>query len=150
MGLAVVAAVVLSGGGGKETQTITGTFTLFDIGGVIGGHESCSGDGGYSDIDAGMPVTVRDGDGTIVGGTSTRHSTRDELVASLTEEENSGVDEAEELLDGLEGSICTLRFEVEVDDADFYEVEVGNRGSLSYRKAELAERDWVVEFSLGN
>jgi hypothetical protein len=145
IGLAIVQA------GSKERETISGTFTLFDIGGINGSPTSCSGEGGYSDVDAGMPVTIRDGDGTIVGSTSTRNATQSELVASLVDDgDDTSEDEAEDLIESLDGSFCTLVFEAEVDDAEFYEVEVGTRGSLSFRKSELEDENWNVGFTLGD
>ena len=157
--LLVLAAVVLlvavgvaALAGGADKREIEGMFTLFDPAEIDGDPLDCSGDGGYSDISAGNPVTVRDDDGKIVGGGSTRHATdQTELVERMVL--HGGADneaQAKEYVETLDGSICALLFEVEVDDADFYEVEVGRRGKLAYRRAELEDRDWRVTFTLGD
>jgi len=38
---------------------------------------------------------------------------------------------------------------VEVDNADFCEIEVGDRGTQSYGRDELIKEGWTVIFSLG-
>jgi hypothetical protein len=43
-----------------------------------------------------------------------------------------------------------VMFEVPVNPADFYEVEVGSRGTLSCSAAELEESKWYLEMSLGS
>jgi len=40
-------------------------------------------------------------------------------------------------------------FAVEVPDADFYQGEVGKRGSLTFSRDELTEKEWKVALSLG-
>lgn len=129
--LAVLGAVAVAGGGDKvptlrapETNTIRGTFTLTDSDGYSG-SSSCSGDGGYGDVEAGLKVDVRDESQTLLG------------TGNLT----SGV----EMSDG-----CTFRFVVnEVPKAKFYTIEVGRRGDLSYSHDEMEARGWSVSFTLG-
>lgn len=133
-------------------QTITGTVTLTAIGSISRPPESCSGEDVYDDIDAGMNITVRNGDGAIVGASASRHLERKEL-------ETRGVDydvfdkdgSADEILDARGGTMCVLGSTVEVDDADFYEITVGSRGELSESKrAELELNDWEVGYSSGS
>jgi hypothetical protein len=47
------------------------------------------------------------------------------------------------------GGRCAYTFAVEVPDADFYAVEVGRRGVLTYSNAEMGTRGWSVWFTLG-
>jgi hypothetical protein len=45
---------------------------------------------------------------------------------------------------------CDMPFEVtNVPDADFYQVEVSHRGAITYSKADLESKGWIVSFSLG-
>jgi hypothetical protein len=99
-----------------------------DIGGTA---SDCYGNGGYDDIEAGMPVTIRDGQGTILAtgqvGTGTQPS--DSQYSSV---------------------MCVFDFQVDnVPKADFYAIEVGRRGQLNYSFAEMKEKDWTVSLSLG-
>lgn len=122
--VAVVAGVVMFGMAGAS-NTIDGTFTLADSSGFSNTGTGCVGDGGYSDIRPGTAVTVRDGSGTILG--------------------TSSLGPGEELV-----VWCQFEFTVAgIPKADFYEIEVGRRGSLSYSYDEMARNDWNVSFSLG-
>jgi hypothetical protein len=112
---------------GRESHTVEGDFTLMDPEGYsedfAGG--GCSGDGGYDDISAGTQVNIRDGSG--------------ELLAS------SSLDAGEDM-----SIACTFTFTVDdVPKADFYSVEVGDRGDLSYSYDEMVENSWYVSLSLG-
>jgi hypothetical protein len=90
---------------------------------------SCSGTGGYDDVRDGLQVVVRDGEGTIIG--------RGELVtdrAASTASPNG----------------CTFDFTVDsLPEVDFYNVEIGDRGELTYSFADLEEAGWRVESELG-
>lgn len=120
--LAVLAVTIAACGGG---HTITGTFTLTDSD-VAYSTADCHGTGGYSDIRVGAGVVVKDGAGKTIGTTDLTY--------------NSSISGA--------GS-CAYAFTVEVPNADFYAVEVGRRGALTYSKTELEARGWVVGFTLG-
>ncbi len=93
----------------------------------------CYGTGGYSDLGVGAPVTVRNGDGQIIA------------TGSLEEGTSGGL----EITDRKVPS-CTMPLRVDdVPEVDFYQIEIGNRGALSYSKTDLENRGWVVGFSLG-
>lgn len=116
-----------------EALEITGTFTLTDS--ETGGRwSSCFGTGGYDDFGAGMNVTVRSQNDTVIGSSSTRH-----LTAT-----DPGAEEAQD----AEFS-CTVAFSVEVEESDFYLIDVGRRGQLSYSFEELESADWSVALTLG-
>ncbi len=53
------------------------------------------------------------------------------------------------MAEALEGSRCSLAFEVEVEKSDFYSVAVGHRGDTTYSRADLEAADWSVQLSLG-
>lgn len=102
-----------------ETATITGSFTINDENpnsyspaiDVDGG--SCTGAGGYSDVDAGTPVTVKNGKG-------------ETLTTTFLEEGEGG------------RFMCSFRMQFEVTEGqDRYVVSVGRRGELSYSFDEL-------------
>jgi hypothetical protein len=119
-----------------EPLTITGTFTLRAPGSIRTAQagpgakiHDCAGRDGYSDIDEGLGVTVRDEDGTTIGS------------SRLTQQ---GLEEV-----GDEDR-CHFTFTVEVTPAEFYTIEVGERGQVTYSHAEIEDAQWQVEFSLGN
>lgn len=111
------------------THDITGTFSLTDSDGVtVARNGSCSGNGGYSDIDQGAQITARDEDSTLIG-TAT-------LSAGAP---NSG------------RTTCSFSFNFEeLPDADFYTFELGRRGDLTYSRAEMEQADWTLFFTLGD
>lgn len=90
--------------------------------------DECYGFGGYDDMQGGTDVTVRDGDGSLVG------------TSRLQEGEIAEVDG--------DFQVCSFKFLVKVEDAAFYEVEVSHRGGLTYTKDELETEDWEVFASL--
>lgn len=147
---AVLLAVIATGQGGEPK--LTGDFTLTDTDSVIGTAESCSGTGGYSDFGPGMNVTVRNGAGEIVASGQTEGLDAENFLDTDASEESESGDGsprevAEQMFDLLG---CTVVFEVEVPTEDFYIIEAGRRGELSYSRGELEELDWNVSLSLGD
>ena len=68
--------------------------------------------GGYDDIAAGAPVTVKDGTGTVLATTALTGGT-------------------------LSKPGCTFAFRTHVPDADFYRVQVSHRDALTFSREEL-------------
>ena len=60
------------------------------------------------------------------------------------------MDEVRDFLEGAEGNLCALYFEADIDSADYYSVELGSRGDLSYSREDLAEAGYVVGITLGD
>ncbi len=103
---------------------VIGTFTLTDIGNTRGSDTNCFGDGGYDDIRSGVSVTVRDGAGAVLG--------------------------TGRLGDGVKDLWCTFNFTVaDLPKVDFYSVEVGRRGELTYSFDEMETSGWKVDLSIG-
>jgi len=121
-----LAAAALLVGCGASGHDIKGSFVLTDPG-VTNSGVYCSGTGGYSDIAEGLGVTVKDDAGKIIG----------------TSQLSGNVQESS-------GSTCSYTFAVHVPDSDFYSIEVGHRGALTYSRDELEGRKWEVGFTLGN
>lgn len=113
---------------------IVGELTLVDSDVTVYDDQTCAGTGGYDDFGDGMNVTIRDASDKVIasGVTANAKSPKGDGDVSI-----------------LTDMICKTKFAVEVPDADFYQVQVGHRGTLSYRKAELEKKDWKVELSLG-
>ncbi|MCD9623933.1 hypothetical protein [Rhabdothermincola salaria] len=156
LGALALALVVASEDDGL---TLTGEFALSDTDSIRGGPETCSGTGGYSDFGPGMNVTVRNGSGEIVASGTSANIVIDEYFGdNATEERGDGRSDddsddmsPEELADLMfEFLGCTVVFEVDVPSEDFYVIEVGRRGELSYSRTELEERNWNVSLSLGD
>ena len=138
---------------GGEHQ-LRGVYTLFDEEDVSGVLGDCEGTGGYSDFGAGSDVKVRNAEGTIIGSSTLEDaSDLDELYQRLLELDDSFTDVAdlEDSLSGLEGSVCSLVFDVTVPDSDQYEVVVGagNRGSQTYSSQDLETDNWLISITLG-
>lgn len=137
MGFIVLAAALVASDL-APTRTIAGRMTLLE------GYEKfprldaagqqsasgCYGRGGYDDIRGGARVTVKNEKGTLIGTGSLESGTWTNLGGGTTG--------------------CVFPFTVaDVKDADFYQVEVSHRGGLTYSKADLEAKGWVVEASLG-
>jgi hypothetical protein len=89
------------------------------------GH-SCGGTGGYDDIQAGLQVTVKNENGTVIGAGEFGSGT-------IT-------------MDGP----CEFHFAVpNVPKAAFYQIEAGRRGTLRYSFAQMQGNNWMVNFTLG-
>ena len=144
--LAVMLLVGLAGCGGEggeeeasattttlERFTMTGRFVLqgeaddayieFDKASGLG--LACAGTGGYDDIEAGLEVTVRDANDTIIG--------------------DAALSEGSALADG-----CSFDFKVSsLPRTTFYKVKVGNRGEQNFSFDEMKAAGWSVSLSLG-
>ena len=108
-------------------KTVTGSFTVIDTGQAYSVGNTCSTYGsGFDDVGVGTDVVVKSGEGAIVG------------VGKL----EIGVAQS--------AYECRFPFTLEVKDAEFYSFEVGDRGDLSYSRADLEAMGWSVAFSLGN
>lgn len=153
-GALTLAALTACGGSGDDSgQAITGTASLVSED-VAGDWDDCTGTGGYDDFGAGMDVTIRDEDGTIVGSGTTRNLTvDDQTVTTDPEADLSPLESAAmgaEMLPFMEGTACVIWFDVPVEGADFYEVSVGSRGEMTYSRDELEDIEWHVDLSLGD
>lgn len=136
---------------GLGNKEIKGSMLLFDSDVEEPLLDNCSGTGGYSDFGHGMPVTVRNEDGRTIGTSSTRNAPLGTLAERLAmNKEVSDAQAARRSLRNIEGQGCMVIFEVEVDQSEFYEVEVGRRGEITYSHEDLLESDWYVELSLGD
>lgn len=126
-------ALLLAGCGGGD-ETITGSIQIFgQSDSVTSSGDTCSGAGGYDDIEEGAQVTVKDGDGDLL-------ATADLGPGEVTDEDNS--------TDSF--TQCDLPFTVDVPASDFYVIEVSHRGEISYSREELEKKNWKVELSLGS
>jgi len=99
----------------------------------------CSGSGGYSDLAGGTQVVVKDGSGSIIATGHLNEGTgANPYVYKGTPDP--------EIVDS-----CSFSFDVEgVPDSDFYSIEVGHRGAMTYSRAEMESMSWTLELSLGD
>ncbi len=124
--LAMIVIAAIADLGAPSTRTVSGVMTVVSGSGSLysgSSYGACTLSGGYDDITAGTTVTVRDSSGTIAG------------VGAL----GSGT-----------GSSYGCAFSFTVDDvpvSDFYTVEVGHRGEVTFTDA--AVRDGDLRLSLG-
>ena len=128
--LAALAACGESGG----TETLRGTLTLHEHAFSRTEDGPCMGNGGFQDIVPGVEITLRDEQEVIIG------------VTKLAEGQWVDVREEGELVE----VVCQWSYAIsDVPDRTFYVVEVSDRGDQRYSKADLVERGWVVDLSLG-
>ena len=109
--------------------TIKGTFELIDTGISRDSPGECRGTGGFSDVNQNMQVVVLDGN-------------RNTIATGNLEPDNYS---------GEYSNVkCVFPFKIEnVPIADFYEIEVGRRGSLKYSLEDMRSNKWTLMFSLG-
>jgi len=85
---------------------------------------------GYSDIHAGTAVVVKNAGGSTLGRTALQGGTM-RISGSFRDD-------------------CMFTFTVTVSDQPAYQVEVGNRGGVSFSKAQLEQAHWKAELAIGN
>lgn len=118
----------------RSTHTIEGRFQLVQSERVAvetSGDTvtSCRGTGGYSDVREGLQVVVRDGAGTTLGTATLELHPSDPMPDIHS---------------------CWYAFTVPgLPETEFYAIEVGDRGELTYSFDELEEMDWRVSTLLG-
>jgi hypothetical protein len=113
-----------------QTHHLTGTFTLNQHDPVVRYQgNQCNGTGGYDDIKPGLPVTVKDGAGAIIG------------LGALVSSQAAPV--------YTDDRQCVYSFEVTVPDVPFYSVEVGHRGAVAKSRADVEAQGWTVAVTLG-
>lgn len=115
------------------THSLSGTLTLKDEVNEFSG-KPCTGSRGYSDIQEGAQVTVKDEANMLLavgrlGPGTTREARRTQFTAY---------------------SYCQFSFAIpSIPDRPFYQVEVSHRGALSYQRDDLESRSWTVDLSIG-
>lgn len=145
-------------------RTVRGIVALYDTEGSLeGSWDDCEGTGGYSDIGAGMSLKVKGANDEIVGSGSvvniSEENIEDVAQAELDGDHAMGLEattpeanteELRDLLELGESISCILYFEASIEPSDYYSIELSERGALNYSKEELAEKGYVVGFSIGD
>src|SRR5574340_251669 len=131
--LALVAAGCSSAPGSSTgaTHIITGTLDLSSTENIadLAPGQPCTVGLGFSDIQPGASVTVKNASGTIIA----------------TGQLGSGT------TPGTSGMECDFTFKVnDVPTSSFYQVEVANRGNVSYSLSQMEQDKWKVSLSLGS
>lgn len=129
MKLALLGAVILLGAA-CGSQTLHGSLTLTTSDGVSRSGTACSGSGGYADLTAGAPVTVRNESGAIIATGALDAGTSDSTYPTV---------------------VCHFTYTISnVPDAKFYSVEVSHRGGLTYSKDQLNANGWKLDATIGS
>lgn len=127
--LALLGAVLLLSIG-CGSQTLHGTVHLTSSSGVTHAAGSCSGSGGYDDLTAGAPVTVKNESGSIIATGTLDEGVSDPAYPTVA---------------------CDFAFTISnLPDAKFYSVEVSHRGALTYSKDELNAKGWKIAATIGS
>lgn len=134
--LTAVAAALTACSGGEEPaaedesgRVLTVRFGLDDLGATC----ATGGTGGYEDIGPGLPITVRDEAGDVIGS------------GALTAE---GEDVTIPPNGAAAGCFWTVPVEVP-DDREFYVIEGGSRGEISFPRSDLESNEWTAEIGVG-
>ena len=92
----------------KNSRLLKGSITVGEL-----RKRSCTPhyDSGYQDITKGTKITIRNGEGNIIGTTQLEDGSH-----SMPDESRMG--------------FCEYPFQVEVPITDFYEIDMGSRGSI--------------------
>ena len=115
-----------------DGHTVKGYLSLQDSATFIG--KVCQGAGGYTDLEEGTPVVVRDGDGQVIGAGrfAAGRGTRIAKVGGVSVP-----------------SACVFAFRLKhVPDAETYSFEMSHRGGVVYTHEELEESNWRVGAAL--
>jgi len=167
--LGLIATIFYFVAAGRETQ-LRGVAVLFDSGedpAITGSWDECEGTGGYSDFGAGMNISLTDREGDIVGTGSVENITEARLTEIVemdriatdagnvligidATDRTAAEDELRSLLKLTEGTTCMLYFSAEVEESDYYSVELASRGALDYSMQEMTESAWILSISLGD
>jgi len=108
--------------------SIKGSFSLIDSR-IEGNTNNCYGTGGYSDIQGGMSITIKNGTGAIIGTGSTESGQRAK--------------------GGYASVHCIFEFTVDnLPRSDFYSISIGRRGESNFSFEELQKRNWTISLSL--
>lgn len=94
------------------------------------GQPCKAADVGYADIEAGTPVTVKDGSGAVVA--------------------RAALGEGRLRVTILARQDCVHPFSLTMPDRDSYLVEVGTRGAVTFSRADLRRAGWTVTLAIGN
>jgi hypothetical protein len=108
-------------------------------------NPECASDEGYEDVTVGTSITVYDGNSAVIG------TGRIDSVewTQLEESRLDGMPAADVPGGtGLYGQ-CLYKFSlVDLPPSDFYAIEVGRRGKLTYSVADLETQGWTVTLVL--
>ncbi|XGV99642.1 MAG: hypothetical protein ACAF41_11975 [Leptolyngbya sp. BL-A-14] len=121
------------------SHTVTGDLTIDPAGGSLVSvykhqGDSCRGNdnvesGGFDDLNAGAQITVLDSSGKMIA------------LGSLGE--------GKVVKSDRDSNLCVFPFVIDkVPESDFYSVELGHRGKLTFSGKELETKGWMVHFSL--
>lgn len=112
------------------SSTLHGSVTLHTGDGLTRSGTSCRGSGGYSDLTAGAPVTIKNESGAIIATGS--------LDAGVSDPSYPTV-------------VCRFSYTIaNVPGAKFYTIEVSHRGGLTYSQDQLDAAGWKADATIGS
>lgn len=113
-----------------STQTLSGSLKVTDTdknnSSVFVYDGFCITLRGYSDIGGGTDVIVKDGAGKVIALTQLLRGTPVGLYS------------------------CRFDFEIKLPNSEFYSFSIGDRDQITYSKADLLDRSWRLDLTLGN
>lgn len=120
------------------THNLAVTLTLTDdVNGVGGEKDACYGVGAFSDIQPGVQVTVKDGQGSILAFADFVESRGASAFASM-------------FGDAAPLTACIFTTTVRnVPDVPIYSVTVGSRDAVNHTREELLAANWSLQLSTG-
>jgi hypothetical protein len=138
VGLAVViVAAIFALGVFSPKHMVMGSFSILpsddNTSNYTGSRDGgCQALGGYSDVKEGVPVTLKDGEGRLLGTSTLGSGTLGNTP------------------DSPDQRACVFGFSFsDIPQVPFYTVEIGRRGEVSYSLADLQARSWTISVKLG-
>lgn len=155
IGLLVLIPVILRGASHSNVLASRhSSYVIFELwanDSMEGSWDSCHGTGGYSDIHAGMGSRLEDQNGNVVGSLNFRNldaTTFNRLQAQNNEFGSLTISDLQEA--AQRGILCVLVASAEVEDAEYYSLEVTHRGAITFSRDELRENSWFFRGWVGD
>ncbi len=127
----------------NKTHSITGTLVINElIYGVEG--QFCSGKNGYDDIEGGKQILVKNNKGEILA--------TGELGQGKGVKTGLGENLEQTAIEAGLGTPLKCQFPITIENVpqvDFYTIEIGRRGGMTYTAKDLQQKGWKIELRLG-
>jgi len=112
------------------SSTLHGSVTLTTGDGLTRSGNACSGSGGYADLTAGAPVTIKNESGAIIATGTLDAGVSDSIYPTV---------------------VCHFTYTISnIPTAKFYMVEVSHRGALTYSQEQLDANGWKSDVTIGS
>ena len=127
----------------NQTHYITGTLVIDEL--IYGVEDQfCSGENGYDDIESGKQILVKNNKGEILA--------TGELGQGKGVKTGIGEGLEQTAIEAGLGTPLKCQFPITIENVpqvDFYTIEIGRRGGMTYAAKELQQKGWKIQLRLG-